>query len=506
MRITLFALFLFAAAALGQARDQEFAFALPEQEGKISLGVYDGKGQLVRTLFVGASESDFKVGLNGLITTWDGKSDAGKALPAGKYNVRGFVVGPEVKADGEAYHFNDWIESDDSPAISGLGAVIPAQDGQFFLQGFLPGKDGESRAESMVWKFEESAGLTVVTGLPARSDFLTGEAARFAVDDTATRMILVYNLPESRDPVQAKEGPSAGAAFWKDSLYVLSREDAAKNILVLDAKTLSRQGAGLALPAKLAGLDANAAALLGWNPEGIWLCRGTTFEAAPIKEIPGGFSPSAGPDQTLWIAGKVGADIVVRQHAFDGELLREMKIAEDFAETAQIFASKDSLSFYLLLRSQNWSRQTLRGYRPAAPATPTAEGAAQADWEVFLDKTIENSRRFGFVDGKLVANAGDAPQKTEEKISLPPSTLTSKTSDMVLKASSDKSGLWLTAADGLPIFCVSGRTSAQRIVLATEAKGKSVRVYAGDGVVVAEYLVSGLDSIAGIEAGEIEIP
>ena len=97
------------------AQDQRFAFALPDLEGRINLGVFDSAGKLVRTLYVSAEESDFQIGLNGLIASWDGKNDLGEAVPPGRYRVRGYVVGREVAAEGLAYHFNDWIGDDDSP-------------------------------------------------------------------------------------------------------------------------------------------------------------------------------------------------------------------------------------------------------------------------------------------------------------------------------------------------------------------------------------------------------
>ena len=118
MRKILLALFAGLLPALAAERVQRFAFALPESEGRISLGVFDSGGTLVRTLCVGAAESDFVVGLNGLIGTWDGQDDAGKPLPAGKYEIRGFHVGNSLKPEGVAYHFNDWISDEHSPRIT----------------------------------------------------------------------------------------------------------------------------------------------------------------------------------------------------------------------------------------------------------------------------------------------------------------------------------------------------------------------------------------------------
>ena len=83
-------------------------------EGTLSLGIYDKKGKLVRVLAHEATEKDFTIGLNGLITYWDGKDDAGRTMPAGTYQAQGYSVGG-VEVEGVALHGNDWITDDDSP-------------------------------------------------------------------------------------------------------------------------------------------------------------------------------------------------------------------------------------------------------------------------------------------------------------------------------------------------------------------------------------------------------
>ncbi|MEP6671326.1 MAG: hypothetical protein ABJF10_19340 [Chthoniobacter sp.] len=89
-------------------------FLPPPMEGSLSLGIYDKKGKLVRTMAREASEKDFTIGLNGLITFWDGKDDAGKVMPPGLYTARGYSVGT-IDVDGIALHGNDWITDDDAP-------------------------------------------------------------------------------------------------------------------------------------------------------------------------------------------------------------------------------------------------------------------------------------------------------------------------------------------------------------------------------------------------------
>ena len=103
-------------------------FAPPPMEGTLSVGVYNGEGKLIRTLHKEATKKDFTVGVNGFITTWDGKDDAGIAQPPGKYGVRGWMVG-DLGVEGVAYHGNDWMKADDSPrVIRAVGVKNVGQD------------------------------------------------------------------------------------------------------------------------------------------------------------------------------------------------------------------------------------------------------------------------------------------------------------------------------------------------------------------------------------------
>jgi hypothetical protein len=74
------------------------SFLPPPLEGKISLGIYNSSGELVRILHKEAEFSAFIVGADALMTKWDGKDDDGKDRPAGKYHARGFLVG-ELKVE-----------------------------------------------------------------------------------------------------------------------------------------------------------------------------------------------------------------------------------------------------------------------------------------------------------------------------------------------------------------------------------------------------------------------
>jgi hypothetical protein len=97
-------------------------FLPPPLEGKLSLGIYDKAGKLVRTLQKEAGEKDFVVGLNGFITHWDGKDQAGRTVPPGKYSARGYAVG-QVEVEGIAFYANDWLTDESLPSVEKVESI-----------------------------------------------------------------------------------------------------------------------------------------------------------------------------------------------------------------------------------------------------------------------------------------------------------------------------------------------------------------------------------------------
>ena len=74
-------------------RTVRLSFVPPPLEGRISLGIYDGSGKLVRVLHQEAELNEFTIGADALVTQWDGKNDDGEDSPPGKYHARGYLVG-----------------------------------------------------------------------------------------------------------------------------------------------------------------------------------------------------------------------------------------------------------------------------------------------------------------------------------------------------------------------------------------------------------------------------
>jgi hypothetical protein len=79
--------------SVAPAGSVRISFVPPPLEGRISLGIYDANGKLVRVLHQEADLNEFKIGADALVTQWDGKNDAGDDLPSGKYRARGYLVG-----------------------------------------------------------------------------------------------------------------------------------------------------------------------------------------------------------------------------------------------------------------------------------------------------------------------------------------------------------------------------------------------------------------------------
>lgn len=98
------------------ARSVRISFVPPPLEGRISLGIYDAKGKLVRVLHQEADLNEFKIGADALVTQWDGKNDDSQDLPAGKYHARGYLVGP-LKVE-------DLGQVGTSPPENNLGASV----------------------------------------------------------------------------------------------------------------------------------------------------------------------------------------------------------------------------------------------------------------------------------------------------------------------------------------------------------------------------------------------
>ena len=169
-------------------------------KGTLSLGIYDKKGRLVRVLHREATEKDFTVGLNGFVTHWDGKDDAGKPAPRGDYGARGYCVGA-VEVEGVALHGNDWIADDDSPRYAGVTDIRARSADE--VEVALKTLDGAEKTAVVAFAKEHGAGAA----LAFSAKVADGKVAIVRGDETRD-----FPLGEGEAALDASVG--AGETLW----------------------------------------------------------------------------------------------------------------------------------------------------------------------------------------------------------------------------------------------------------------------------------------------------
>lgn len=172
-------------------------FLPPPMEGTLSLGIYDKKGKLVRTLAREATSKDFVVGLNGLITFWDGKDDTGKVMPTGVYYARGYSVGA-VEVDGIALHGNDWITDEDAPRPARVMDLHAGADDK--VEVILRTLEGKKVVQAIHFDTQPSVTADVGGSVSVNDGkvqlSVNGEAREFALDAGETAIDAALGGPD----------------------------------------------------------------------------------------------------------------------------------------------------------------------------------------------------------------------------------------------------------------------------------------------------------------------
>ncbi len=137
------------------ARSVRISFVPPPLEGKISLGVYDQTGRLVRVLHQEADFDEFTIGADALTTKWDGKDDDEHDLPAGKYSARGFLVAP-MKIE-QTSQTNEVVFIDTAPPVRIKLVANPLENNERPTVDLVAGHDDDTAY------IQTKDGLPVVT-------------------------------------------------------------------------------------------------------------------------------------------------------------------------------------------------------------------------------------------------------------------------------------------------------------------------------------------------------
>ncbi len=487
-------------SALRAAGPDEITFAVPDA-GRITLGVFDKSGKLVRTLHRLAPEKDFQVGLNGYTTRWDGRDDAGRRLPAGRYHLRGYVVG-DVRVSGEDFHFNEWAADDAAPKLIRILDFAFLEGGDVVLLAAGPAANlllaRYSPEKGFLWSKDLAADQADQAAVdPAPSTAPSVPTVQLAANETTAivRSKAGWNF-------FALEGGSAGTP--KPGEGDLPAAIAANLEAVYEATTTGLTGLNLTdgsaqniqvPPPAFVALDADTSRLIGASEDGIRLRKlHAPFEKIPVAAAV--TSLSLGAADTFWIVGSEpgSASRAVAQISPTGEVLRTLRPEPDGPQPDAIRASRTSEKFALLESALGLQRLRVMERSP--------EGA----WVISWQRTIEDSSRFGFVGDKLAADAGGKPQSGELTVRLEKNELTGKRDLLVLRADFGKAGTRLISPDGLPLVEISPRAGVSRVAISPGAKPDQMRFLQGDGSVVEEFSVGGLSHIIPIDAGDVDLP
>lgn len=456
--------------------EEQIIFAVPS-EGRVTLGVFDDHGKLVRRLHELTPESDFKKGLNGLITSWDGADDSGHRLPAGRYYVRGYLAG-DVEVHGERFHFDDWITETADPEIVRIDDFHLLPNFEAIL---IAGKvDGTKAA----LRFSPEAGFRWIRAIPA-------EAGASAVDAEWLHIVAGENVLklalENGEPGESRSigaGAPVTAASASEGGLDLAR---GTEIVRLTAQGVESGGG---TPVVFASIDSGRASVLGSGDGRVFLRRaGTGFD--PLQ-VPGSvLSAALGMGDTFWFVAGDGNGTFVGQSSFAGELLRALKPDEGEPLPRRIRASTSGEVFGVLEDGAGLQRMRIMSR------------SEDTGWTVEWERSSRAIGAFGFRDGEVVPETVEAP--AELAIRTEKNPLAGGQPVLRLHLVVDGRGGRIETPDGLPLAVISERTDLTRGVMIRGEEPDSARVLLGQPTAVAEFTVKGLRHIQPLDVGPVEL-
>lgn len=475
------------AAEPSARRDVEIRF-VPAASGTVSLGIYDAAGRLVRVLCDEWTFNRFRIGLNGLSTSWDGRDGTGQPVPAGSYAARGFVVG-DVQIAGEAVHFNDWIEGPDSPRITSVAGEQLLPDGDILLSARLAGRKGALVRYSPE---SEARWRTVVTEprpVPARE-------AQLAVSSTLAFVLLDGRLRA----VGLSDGVEIGWPVPAENITaVAARED---RLALLDENGLrfsrlpsfAPQGEATDLPPALVSValleqGAVAAARDGsvWRWQAGW-SKLEVPEEVKLRRVTGGRG------ETFWaLEERDDGSIFVGQYSPEEGRLAEWSPGPDGGKILSL-AGDPTRDYFVATLGWAEGQRTVGIRRREA-----ADG-----WEFVFDKKITRSADFGWHEGRLSPREGERPDGMTVRLVENPLDPEAPR-DLPVRAVANETGTGLATRDGLPLVRVSGEAGYTGVMLLPSANGRGAKFFQGDGACVEEYRIAELGRITSFDAGTIEM-
>lgn len=459
--------------------------APPPLDGTVSIGVFDSTGKCIRVLYKSADSDSIPSALNGFLITWDGKTDAGTSAAKGEYEIRGVTVG-DVTAEGEAYHFNDWINSDE-PAFSPTSTKLV----KLFDNGdFLVFQSLFSEANQLA--LHNSEGLlqwNKVTKLPLVDLVIFGRNAYLA----STNRLQKFGIAQEASDA-SKEIPEKLIALAPSPtglLGVVQNKLVLFNPSTLDATPISN------LPPAIKMLAARGNTTLASDGMSVFRQNGDHFEKINLPTTDPITHLAIGRESAFWITTSAAT---LTEFDFEGNALRSLEPeGEDIFLTFDVNATDNQIA----LVSSKGDRQRFR----ILQLTDSPDSDVSL-WKTTLQKDSQPCVEFGIdpATSQLIAH-GDLPKEKSFLISLVENPLTpgNKATIRLTFASLDH-GLWLTANNGLPLIPIASDLSSQRMALIRGKKTDSLHFYANIGGAVAEFSIGGLSNMMQFTSEKIQWP
>ncbi len=416
-------------------------FLPPPLDGTLSLGIYDKAGKLVRTLHREATTKDFVIGLNGLITFWDGKDDAGAPAPVGNYFAKGYSVGA-VEFEGEAFHFNDWAGDDDLPRLQRITDLRADADGLWLIAA-VPGG-------TFVTFAAEADGHT-------RDVHPMGKVERFA------------------HPMNA-----AGS----DAKWAPIREAAEKL-------------AGHPVTA-LAGVDP----ILALSEGRLLLREKDEWRLLELPTLQHAAHACFGRPGTFWVIDQTDAGSEVKQYSFAGEFQRRLLIAPEDPVPTRIAALAKTDTIALLEEAPGLQR--VRVLTLAAAVADDAASSSTWKVTLSNTIRFNDDLDAVRADLKTSAGISFVAEEKINVRLLPNQLVRNSITNIDVGVGVDAKGSFLRTADGLPLKRITETPNLRWVALMREPATKAIVIFQSDGAAVEEFKARKLANMMAFDAGDYE--
>ncbi len=459
--------------------------AAPPLDGTVSIGVFDASNKCIRVLSKSADSESIPSALNGFLVVWDGLTSDGTVAPKGDYEIRGVTVG-DVTVQGEAYHFNDWINPD-KPAISptSMQLVRLLENGEFVV-------------------FQKLAnGLNQLARYSAKGELQWSTATRMTSVDLAINGIKICLA--SADYLQQFDLEKGAVSEPNKSLpNIVALASNSTDLLGIVGNKLVRFDPNTLEPSALADLPPGTK-LLTSRGDVILVSDGANvfrksadhFEKIPLPTLDTITRLTLGKDSHFWLTTQ-GASLT--EFDAQGQPLRSLEPeGEDTFLTFDVNAADNQIA----LVSSRQDRQRFRILQWTD--TPTA---ALSLWKTNLQKDSQPSFDFGVDLNTLKPVAsGKLPSDKTLVIALIDNPLTpGEKSSLRVTCNSIGNELWLTTNEGLPLILIAPDLTSNRIALIRGKRSGSLRLYAAVPGAVAEFSLSGLQSMMQFTSEKITWP